>query len=734
MKTFTIKYHDNPDGVRISSAASLFIKKDGVFYKDIAKDGIFHVFDDWHLSPVQRASALVKILTLREKAALLFVNSWRMGCEQKDKSLVDESGYLDEEIIEKGTSIFASEKTYGTTFSMLDLHLRNFILRANPKPRDLVSWTNALQAISESDRVIIPSLVISNSRNENGESIFGMNESIGVFTAWPGTLGIAAAIKGTGDFTILDDFGACIRSEWDAVGLKKGYMYMADAATDPRWQRIYGTFGEDSHFIGDVFKRLIPAIQGSCEGVVSSGVSMTVKHFPGGGARENGFDPHYKEGQWNVYASEDSLLKYHLPAFVDAISMNPASIMPYYAKPAKAKSASQHDYTGKEISWECVGFAYNRYFIQDLLKGQLGFKGYINSDSGITRHMAWGVENLEACERVALAINTGVDLISGIFEIDSVIEAVKRGKEGYYRTHPLPSPYTEEQITLREESIDRAILKTLAERFALGLFDDPFRSPDKAEKAFASTYYQNCAQRVHEKSVVLLKNHASLLPLSLEGKRVYVRSFRQTREEAEKASEQFLSLCANEGMCIESDPSASDYAIFEISPHSGHYFKATEGFLEIDICEDKRVGNTAEGKPSEGTHLETTLADVKEIARIAELVHAHKGKVIAMVNITMPWILQNVEPYVDSLLVGFDTYSSAFIHVMEGKAPALGRLPLTLPSSDCVIAVDAQGVSISPNDVPGYDKDAYLPEGMHYAYQDADGNAYTYGFGLTFPL
>ena len=55
---------------------------------------------------------------------------------------------------------------------------------------------------------------------------------------------------------------------------------------------------------------------------------MTVKHFPGGGARENGFDPHYAAGQWNIYAIPGSLQKYHIPAFRAAIRHNAESIMP----------------------------------------------------------------------------------------------------------------------------------------------------------------------------------------------------------------------------------------------------------------------------------------------------------------------------------------------------------------------------------------------------------------------
>ena len=122
-------------------------------------------------------------------------------------------------------------------------------------------------------------------------------------------MGIASAYLGTEDDTIISRFGEAIRKEWDATGLKKGYMYMVDALTDPRWQRSYGTFGENAELISKIANILVPEIQGSIEGVTTDGVALTMKHFPGGGARENGFDPHYKAGQWNVYSTKDSLTK-----------------------------------------------------------------------------------------------------------------------------------------------------------------------------------------------------------------------------------------------------------------------------------------------------------------------------------------------------------------------------------------------------------------------------------------
>src|SRR5690606_8154230 len=140
----------------------------------------------------------------------------------------------------------------------------------------------------------------------------------------------------------------------------------------------YGTFGEDPEFVSDVIGRIIDEFQG--EALDQSSIAMTTKHFPGGGARENGFDPHYKEGKWNIYPTPGSLEKYHLPPFQVAVQHGTSSIMPYYSIPSIKNSVVQ-EFEGEEIPFEEVGFAFNYYFLKHILRDKLGFEGYINSDS-----------------------------------------------------------------------------------------------------------------------------------------------------------------------------------------------------------------------------------------------------------------------------------------------------------------------------------------------------------------
>ena len=740
-----IKYYKNPAGPVIASVSRKVIEQDGLYFKDLDGSGQMKPFDDWRLPAKTRAEAYVKELTIEEKIAQLFISDWRMGkypipgsSMETQELILDESGTLDEGEF-TGKTIFGEQHLPGTSTLLKEWFSRHLILRANATAEDMTDWMNQLHAVAEECQHFIPVSVASNSRNENGEVVFGMNDAAGVFATWPGTLGIAAAVKGAG-IEIVDRFASCVKREWNACGLRKGYMYMADIMTDPRWQRSYGTFGEDPELVCEIMEHLIPGIQGSKEGVTQDGVAMTTKHFPGGGARENGFDPHYAAGQWNVYATEDSLQKYHIPAFQIAVKNHTSSIMPYYSKPSAKKSKEQKDCLGNTMEFEPYGFAYNRPFIQNMLRDQIGFEGYINSDTGIAHNMCWGVEMLDIPERIGFAVNhAGVDIISGLFDNEAGMEAYQRGKNDYYDTHPVPEGFTKEQLVLTDEALDRAVTRTLTELFQLGMFENPYRDAKKAKEVTTAREDWEEAEKVHRQSVVLLKND-STLPLTKEklaGKKVYAEAFQKDAAKAEQATKALRDMLGS--VTLTENPEEADFAILMVSPSSGEYFNATPGYLELDICEEKEVCNVdEEGRPEKETHKETTLAGLGRFREIAQKVHQRGGKVIANINFTLAWEVGNIETLADALLAGFDTYPRATLDVIFGTFSPVGRLPITLPKDDSVLAVNKQGVCVSPNDVPGYDKDVYMPEcmkdenGKAYAYRDRAGNYYELNFGLSY--
>ena len=673
------------------------IEVDGLQFKDLNGNGKLDAYEDWRLSSEERAKDLVSQMTTDEKVGMMLINQMKMG---KAKTEGDNTQVLDEEFEKADGSPMKRRDKYPSTETIERLKLRHFILRDNMPGEDIAEWVNAVNEVAESTRLGIPAIIASNSRNENSSVTIDGDKTEGTFSLYPGTLGIAAAVRSQSDFTIIEEFAQAAREEWLAAGIRKGYMYMADVVTDPRWQRTYGTFGEDPALISEVIQRIIRGLQGEVLGVDS--ISTTIKHFPGGGPRENGFDPHYKEGKWNVYRTPGSLEKYHLAPFVAAVKENPSSMMPYYSAPSIEKSHYQ-TIDGEIVPFEEVGMAFNEYMLNDILRDKLGFKGYINSDSGITDNTAWGVEEASIPVRFAKAVNAGTDIIGATNDVENLKAAI-------------------DKHFIAPQRIDEANVRLLKEMFDLGLFDEKtYVDPAKAKEVRLRS--KEKAYEAHLKSVTLLKNN-NALPVNKES--IYIEAFHKDTEKADKITKNIREAADKLGISLKDNHKDADTAIVFIYPESGDYFNATPGLLELELCEDKE--NIA---MNGDTYTETTVSNFARFEQIAADMRAAGKKVVASVNITLPWILGNVEPKVDGLIVGYDTDEKAQLEVLIGNHKPTGRLPLTLPKNTAVIAVDEHGISLSRNDVPGYDKDKYLREGVTYAYKDTEGNEYKLDFGLT---
>ena len=668
--------------VDISSRVKPVITADGLTFRDLNANGVLDPYEDWRLSPSERADDLVARMSPEEKIGLMVINSRTMGISQPDKGLTSHDGALDEQYhrIKNDPHNTAGLPYEGTTAQITDLHMRHFIMRETPAGSTIATWVNAMNEVAEGTRLGIPVIVAANSKNELGGFTMGATEHDRDFTQWPGTLGLAA----TGDVDLIADFAAKSRTEWVASGLRKGYMYMADTLTDPRWFRGSGTFGEDPRFNARAIGAVVRGFQGE-HGLAADGVAMTTKHFPGGGARENGFDPHYAEGKFNVYPTPGSLAAYHLPPFQAAIDAGTSSVMPYYAIPSAEKSAMPQE---PMEEFEDVGFAFNKGVL-DLLRS-MGHRGYVNSDSGILSKMAWGVEELGVPERVGKAVMAGTDIIADTNDVGSIRTAYLQG-------------------LFSTERLDDAARRLTEEMFALGLFDNPYVDPDRADEVVANQELAAAAERAHRRSVVVLKNHAATLPLSpdrLAERTVYVELFEAGLRVAELDRLRADLAAGHPTIRFTTDYHHADVAVLFVNPSTGDYFRST-GLLDLDI------------------HEGTNVALAKIIA-----IRAAVDDVVVGLNVTLPWLLGNVEPLADAVVAGFDTRTETLFDAVVGSFVPTGRLPLTFPIDNAAIAVDEHGRCASPNDVPGYDKERHMG-GRPYVYTDGDGNRYQLGHGLT---
>ena len=332
----------------------------------------------------------------------------------------------------------------------------------------IANTNNQLQERTEGTRLGIPAVLISNPRNhyttiadisnlEEAEDYYvTAKDEPGQFTIFPDSLGLAA----TRDLDLIRDFAQIARKEWTSSGLRKMYGYNADLATQPLWSRILETFGEDPKLVSDINYTLIKGFQGE---------ELERKQCF--------FDNQsiFLVGDQDIWG-EIRILRKEILIFIQQKGACKSIICHLLKQPSKLE---QLPYSltmliqvikvqikgflpiTKNQQFEEVGFIFNKAFITDLLREKLGFKGYVNSDTGATIGMAWGVKDLPMEERVAKALEAGANIFSGQNDPQPIINAVEQG-------------------LVSEEKINQSVAYLLTEMMDLGLFENPYVDPKKA--------------------------------------------------------------------------------------------------------------------------------------------------------------------------------------------------------------------------------------------------------------
>ena len=229
-------------------------------------------------------------------------------------------------------------------------------------------------------------LVRGRSRSRSGRSPLGL-----------------AALR---DADLVREFGDIARQEYCAVGIRAALHPTLDLATEPRWARQSGTFGQDPDLVTELAVAYLQGFQQDSLGPGS--VACTSKHFPGGGPQKDGEDAHFPYGREQVYPG--GRFADHLKPFPPIIAAGTAAIMPYYGMPIAL------EVDGEQI--EEVGFGYNKQIVTGLLRGKLGYDGVVVTDWELVNdnHVgdqvlparAWGVEHLDPAARMELIIEAGV--------------------------------------------------------------------------------------------------------------------------------------------------------------------------------------------------------------------------------------------------------------------------------------------------------------------------------------
>lgn len=742
----------NENGPDIGVTTCGVIVRDGLYFKDMDNSGELAPYKDWRLSPEERAKDMVAHLRLDQQAGLVLNTLFNTPVAPTRAAATGADGKLEMSKIFKRHD--PDEK---------------------PRPSPLPGMAMIFDDTDVTDRHITAGVYRGDMRCEAGMVALYHNAGTQMLEyeackggvaipyslhtnpiniGYPDSLGIGAAVLGDGNADFVYEMADTDRKMMKAEGLHIMYGPQVDVATDPRWPRTNGTYGERTDVTSDITEALIKGYQNGDDGLNEGSVVLTVKHFPGDAPSENGFEPHVPIGQWRIYRTPGSMEKYHLPPFQRAFDHKASSIMPDYSRIAADGRAVPQTYRGEVTSTEAVPSAYSKELLTDLARNKMGFDGYINSDSGITTVQIYGVEDLTVPQRYAKAISAGTDVIGGNTDPENIIKAVEDG-------------------LLPKADLDRASYNRLLSLFRTKRVDNPYLDPDQADQARQDNFdgARKKAYEANQKAVVLVKNHGGVLPLAKE-KKVCIVTFKGVDSgfaqmaqamgaglgsaDADEALRKTLAEAfEKKGYTVVATPEEADVLYLHVWPISNGvvFYQFAMPVIEMgEIVTDERETNKSQKKTGKQVTV-TTLKDVEKIRELADAIHARGGKVVGTCVVNNPWLLDKLEPYCDALTIQYTVSTVALnnalnaqVDVISGDFAPTGKLSLTMVSDPAVIAITEQEIDgvvreicASPNDVPGYDKDPYIDpvilagvRGGSYAYCDADGNYYRSGFGLNY--
>jgi len=662
---------------------------DGRLFKDLDANGRLDPYEDWRLPVDARVKDLVGRMTLEEKAGMLLINTLNAdaGGRLSDRGvqmIQDEhmTRFIFRNTVVASTGAVASVPPVAPAAGAAGRGGRGGGAGgfgpaggAPVTPYEAAQFANLVQELAEGTRLGIPAVLKSNARNHiERDARPGISVAAGAFSEWPKEPGLAA----TRDTALIAAFGRIMAREWTAIGLRGMYGYMADLSTEPRWYRVHETFTEDADLGATIVATLVRSIQGATLG--PGGVALTMKHFPGHGPQAGGADSHYEFGKSQSIPS--GTLAYQLKPFRAAIAAGVSSIMPSYSIPVGTKYVPND-----------VGVAFSKGILTALLRDTLGFEGYLNSDTGIIGQRAWGVETLSVDDQIAMAVNAGIDVLSGFDSNQQIVALVKAGK-------------------ITTARLDLAVRRQLREQFQLGLFEDPYVDADRAAYIVGNRAFQMKADEAQRKSIVLLQNTSRLLPLRAPTAespvKVYTMGLRtDVVGDARWGRYTVVSgdYDATKGEARPAVPAGTDYAVLRVEVSN----QGAEPGLVMGGANPNELNALAfsDMAKAKSWKVSPSLDDIRAVMR-----EVGAERTVLAIYFRQPYVLDEASGLrgAGAVLATFGVRDAALMDVLTGKFTPQGKLPFAL-------AGNAQAIVRQASDAPGYDRaDTLFPFGFGLTY------------------
>ena len=674
----------------------------GHAFKDLNRNGELDPYENWRRPAYERAVDLAGRLSIEEIAGLMLYSSHQ--------------------------AVPTPELTEAQKKFLGEDNLRAVLVTTVGSPEIAARWNNNVQAFVEALGCGIPANNSSDPRNETSATAEFNAGAGGQISLWPTPVGLAA----TFDPELVQQFGDIASKEYRALGIATALSPQIDLATEPRWNRFNGTFGEDPDLDTDLARAYVDGFQttaGSRDGWGAESVNAMVKHWPSGGPEEGGRDAHFNYGKYAVYPGGN--FQTQLQAFVKGAfnlkgkTRSATAVMPYYT--------ISH---GIDPSGQDRGNSYSHYIINDLLRDKYGFEGVVCTDWGITHDNAsiasfdgkcWGMETLTEGERHYEVLKAGVDQFGGNNDKGPVLEAYQMWVRDYGED-------------AARERFEQSAVRLLMNVFRTGLFENPYVSPAAATEIVGNPAFMEAGYQAQLKSVVMLKNHGGVLPQAKA--KVYVPQRHYPafagRFGLFGAHPDYWALPVEKELVEKyydwaETPAEADFAlVFIQEPYSGTGYDVKDavaggnGYVPISLqylpytAEYARETSLAGGDPKESFTNRSykgktvTTDNVDDLNGVIATRKAMGDKpVIVVISASRPFVPAEFEPYADAILVSLGTQNQVVLDLVSGAAEPSGLLPMQLPE-------DMRTVEEQFEDTP-HDMRCY---------RDADGNSYDFAFGL----
>ncbi len=505
----------------------------------------------------------------------------------------------------------------------------------SPPENDPQSWAAMVRAFQEDalgSRLGIPLLY-------GVDAVHGHNNVRGA-VIFPHNIGLGAA----NDPELMERIGRITAREMIATGIYWNYAPAVSVPQDIRWGRTYEGYSEDPGVVSELAAAFIRGLQGA-ELDDPTTVLATPKHYVGDGGTAWGTSTtgDYQIDQGVTQVDEASLRAVHLPPFVRAIEEGAESIMVSFS------------------SWGGMKMHAQRYLITDVLKGELGYDGFVVSDWGAIDQIA-----NDYYTAVVAAINAGIDMNMVPHDYRRFISTLTRAVEAG---------------DVSEDRIDDAVRRILTVKFALGLFERPHPDGSLIDDV-GSEDHRAVAREAVVESQVLLENDGGLLPLRVDLPSLFVGG-----EAADDIGIQ------SGGWTIEWQGATGDITegttILEairdtVSPQTTVHYDRFGRFDEADLTGTTTCAGVvgerpyAEGFGDDG-ELKLPVGDLRTLSRMREqcddlVVILISGRPLIVTDLVDDW-----DAFVAAWLPGTEGHGVA--DVLFGEEPFTAALPYTWPRS-----------------------------------------------------